>query len=143
VTPERAFRYVTNEVRATCVRLNGRDYRYERPIALDKGEWWIEGPGFLDAEITGKECVMIRIFNALVVNRTTAPLSAETVRYELREGACLDFPNLPDGRQSGAILPYDGAKNLLLFGVPADKRALLSIWEDRHRIRAEHYAPRP
>ncbi len=50
----RRFRTLTNEVQATIVNLGGRTNVFTHPIKLDTGrEYWIVGPGTLDAAISG------------------------------------------------------------------------------------------
>ena len=50
----RRFRTLTNEVLATIVNLGGRTNVFTHPINLDAGrEYWIVGPGTLDAAISG------------------------------------------------------------------------------------------
>ena len=50
----RRFRTLTNEVQAIIVNLGGRTNVFTRPIRLEAGrEYWIVGPGTLDASISG------------------------------------------------------------------------------------------
>ena len=50
----RLFRTLTNEVQATIVNLGGRTNVFTHPIKLDaEREYWIVGPGTLDAAISG------------------------------------------------------------------------------------------
>jgi len=55
VTPsEHRTCILTNEVAATVVRLGGRTNVFTRPLRLEAGrEYWIVGPGTLDAAISG------------------------------------------------------------------------------------------
>lgn len=111
----RSFRTLTNRVSATIVNLGGRTNVFACPIRLESGrDYWIVGPGRLDAAIVGPTNCTVHVANCVIENRTDMPWPQSGPRYRLEGGALLCFPNLrrnPDARQRGQVEPYDGFRN--------------------------------
>ena len=86
----------TNKIEATMLNLDGRTVVFTKPINLDAGrEYWIVGPGILDAQFSASSTATVRIANCIFRNRTkTSPLKAG-IDYVLEGGAYLNFTALP------------------------------------------------
>ena len=94
--PVLASRTKTNKVNATMVNLSGRKVIFNEPINLDAGrEYWIVGPGVLDAQFSASSTATVRIANCIFRNRTKkSPINAG-IDYVLDRGAYLNFTDLP------------------------------------------------
>ena len=86
----------TNKIDATMVNLGGRTVVFTEPVNLDAGrEYWIVGPGILDAQFSVSSTATVRIANCIFRNRTKiSPLKAG-IDYVLEGGAYLNFTDLP------------------------------------------------
>lgn len=115
----RSFRTLTNRVSATIVNLGGRTNVFACPIRLESGrDYWIVGPGKLDAAIVGPTNCIVHVANCVIENRTDMPWPQSGPRYRLEGGALLCFPNLrrdPDARQRGQVEPFDGFRNEIRY----------------------------
>ena len=94
--PVLVSRAETNKIDATMVNLGGRTVLFNEPINLDAGrEYWIVGPGVLDAQFSASSTATVRIANCIFRNRTkTSPFKAG-IDYVLDGGAYLNFTDLP------------------------------------------------
>ena len=83
---------LTNTVEASVIELNGGTNVFAHPLVLDpKREYWIIGPGVLDASFKDSKGATVRLSNCTFLNRTEQPLKDVGVRYILYKGAVLDF----------------------------------------------------
>lgn len=83
---------LTSAVEATIIELNGGTNVFAHPLVLDpKREYWIIGPGVLDASFKDSRGATMRLSNCTFLNRTEKPLKDVGVRYILYKGAVLDF----------------------------------------------------
>ena len=94
--PALVSRTETNKIEATMVNLGGRTVVFTEPINLDAGrEYWIVGPGILDAQFSASSTATVHVANCIFRNRTkTSPLKAG-IDYVLEGGAYLNFTDLP------------------------------------------------
>ena len=76
--PERHFEARAKEVRVTMLRLNNGKFKFEKPIRIGPGEYWIEGPGSLDAVLQGPTGTIVRLHRCIVTNRPDAPAHSES-----------------------------------------------------------------
>lgn len=87
----------TNEVNVTEVKLNGRTVVFDEPIDLVTGrEYWIVGPGVLDARFSKGSKAIVRIINCTFRNRTATSPENSGIDYVLDAGAYLNFTELPN-----------------------------------------------
>ncbi len=114
--PERHFETRAKEVRVTMLRLNNGKFKFEKPIEIGPGEYWIEGPGLLDASLRGPTGTIVRLHRCIVTNRTEVAYPQNGIRYELEHLADLSFPNLSDENRRRYIEPFDGSYNRVKFG---------------------------
>lgn len=114
--PERHFEARAKEVRVTMLRLNNDRFKFEKPIEIGPGEYWIEGPGLLDASLRGPTGTIVRLHRCIVTNRTEVAYPQNGIRYELENLADLSFPNLSDENWRRYIEPFDSAYNRVTFG---------------------------
>ena len=114
--PERHFEARAKEVRVTMLRLNNGKFKFEKPIRIGPGEYWIEGPGVLDAVLQGPTGTIVRLHRCIVTNRTEVAYPQNGIRYELEHLADLSLPNLSDENWRRYIEPFDGAYNRVKFG---------------------------
>ena len=114
--PRRFFQTVTNAVDATIINLNGATNRFAHPLKLDAGrEYWVVGPGTLDAVFDNSQGATIRLVSCKLVNRSEESLKDAGIRYILYKGTQLDFPmisrNFKDEKEflvmSSSTLPKD------------------------------------
>ncbi len=86
----------TNKIEATMVNLGGRTVVFTEPIKLDAGrEYWIVGPGVLDAQFSASSTATVRIANCIFRNRTKTSPDKAGIDYVLDGGAYLNFTDLP------------------------------------------------
>lgn len=96
VHPRKFFQTVTNAVDATVVNLNGATNHFAHPLKLNpKREYWIVGPGTLDAVFENSQGATMRLSNCRLVNRTEESLKKLGIRYILYKGTQLEFPAIP------------------------------------------------
>lgn len=93
VHPQKFFQTVTNAVDATIVNLNGATNRFAHPLKLNpKREYWVVGPGTLNAVFKESQGATMRLANCRLVNRAEESLRKSGIRYILYKGTQLDFP---------------------------------------------------
>ena len=94
--PVLVARTETNKIDATMVNLGGRTVVFTEPVNLDAGrEYWIVGPGILDAQFSVFSTATVHVANCIFRNRTkTSPVKAG-IDYVLEGGAYLNFTELP------------------------------------------------
>ena len=86
----------TNTIDVTEVRLDGRAVVFDEALNLGAGrEYWIVGPGVLDAQFSAGSNSIVRIINCIFKNRTTATPEDAGIDYVLDGGAYLNFTELP------------------------------------------------
>ena len=106
--PRRFFQTVTNAVDATIINLNGATNRFAHPLTLDsRREYWVVGPGTLDAVFDNSQGATIRLVSCKLVNRSEESLKDAGIRYILYKGTQLEFPMI--SRE------YEGEKKFLLM----------------------------
>ena len=87
----------TNKINAVQVNLDGRTIVFTRPLDLDVGrEYWIVGPGVLDAQFSVASTATVHIANCTFRNRTTTNPGRAGINYVLDGGAYLNFTELPN-----------------------------------------------
>ena len=87
----------TNKTDVTVVNLGGRTIAFNEPINLALGrEYWINGPGILDAQFSASSTATVRIANCIFRNRTKKAPYGAGINYVLNGGAYLNFMELPD-----------------------------------------------
>ena len=90
------LRTETNRVNAAIVNLNGRTVVFNEPLDLVAGrEYWIVGPGVLDAQFSASSTATVRIANCVFRNRTRIRPGKAGIDYVLDGGAYLNFTDLP------------------------------------------------
>ena len=76
------------------LRLGGATQAFRRPIVLSPNrDWWIVGPGTLDAALTGADtgrCTRVCLDDCVLLNRTRRGPSEAALRY----------PSPPSNRQT-------------------------------------------
>ena len=86
----------TNKVNAVQVNLDGRAVIFGKPLDLDAGrEYWIVGPGVLDAQFSASSTATVHIANCIFRNRTSTSPESAGIDYVLDGGAYLNFAELP------------------------------------------------
>lgn len=86
----------TNKIDVAMVNLGGRTVLFNEPIKLDAGrEYWIVGPGVLDAQFSASSTATVRIANCIFRNRTKIRPSRTGIDYVLNGGAYLNFTEFP------------------------------------------------
>lgn len=85
--------FVTNATPVTVVRLNRRTYTFDHPVVLPADrEWWIRGPGTLDATLLGeKPGTRVFLDGCTLLNRTTCPPKETGLHYVFRARSYLNF----------------------------------------------------
>ena len=87
----------TNKTDVTIVDLSGRTIVFKKPLNLAAGrEYWINGPGILDAQFSASSTATVRIANCIFRNRTRKAPYSTGIDYVLNGGAYLNFMELPD-----------------------------------------------
>ena len=104
--PKDCFQTVTNAVDATVIYLNGTTNRFVHPLKLNsKREYWVVGPGTLDAVFKDSRGATMRLTKCNLVNRSDESLKDAGIRYILYKGTRLGFPMIPrDRRGEGEFL---------------------------------------
>ena len=101
-------------------RLNGQERVLAEPVRLKAGkEYWVIGPGTLDADITGAKGARLCLTNCVLLNRSKKGPSGG-IMYSLKNGVYLNFINCDDEliSRSKYVEPYDGAFNVIEFRGP-------------------------
>ena len=93
ILKERACRTVTNELQVTLVRLKKGNHVFARPLNLKADhEYWIAGPGTLDASMVSEGSnTTLRLHNCVVLNRSKIPFAKSGIRYVFQGYAYLNF----------------------------------------------------
>ena len=112
----RATKKVPVRVESTMVRLGKGKHEFVRPIKLAKGEYRIEGPGWLSADLSGPTGTVVRLSHCIVTNRTEVAYPQNGIRYILEGMADLSLPNLSNENRRRYIEPFDGKCNRVKFG---------------------------
>ena len=112
----RATKKVPVRVECTKVRLGKQKHEFLRPIKLKKGEYRIEGPGWLNADISGPTGTIVRLSHCIVTNRSAVAYPQNGIRYILEGMADLSLPNLSRKNMRRYIEPFDGKINRVTFG---------------------------
>ena len=93
----------TNKVNATMVNLGGRTVVFDEPLDLDAGrEYWIVGPGVLDAQFSSASTAIVHVVNCIFRNRTKISPGRAGIDYVLDGGAYLNFTDLPSTKATKA-----------------------------------------
>ena len=75
--------------------VDGATHAFKRPIVLPNDrEWYIVGPGTLDADVTGtatNKLTNVRLDRCVLLNRTRKPAEQVAIRYCFGGGAYLNF----------------------------------------------------
>ena len=112
----RATKKVPVRVESTVVRLGKGKHEFVRPIKLAEGEYRIEGPGWLSADLSGPSGTIVRLSHCIVTNRTEVVYPQNGIRYILEGMADLSLPNLSNENRRRYIEPFDGSCNRVKFG---------------------------
>ena len=112
----RATKKVPVRVECTTVRLGKGKHEFVRPVKLEKGEYRIEGPGWLSADLSGPTGTIIRLSHCIVTNRTEVAYPQNGICYILEGMADLSLPNLSNENRRRYIEPFDGKCNRVTFG---------------------------
>ena len=119
---ERAFRSITNAIVVTLVRLNRGTNVFVRPMQLKPNhEYWVVGPGILDAAVTSAGTnTTIRLKNCVFLNRSPVPFKNTGIRYAFQGGAYLNFTNLdrPKDFTARQFEGFDGLFDEIRFKGP-------------------------
>ena len=93
ILKERTCRTVTNELQVTLVRLKKGNHVFARPLNLKADhEYWIAGPGTLDASMVSEGSnTTLRLHNCVVLNRSKIPFAKSGIRYVFQGYAYLNF----------------------------------------------------
>ena len=93
ILKEKACRNVTKELQVTLVRLKEGNHVFARPLNLKADhEYWIAGPGTLDASmVSGGSNTTLRLHNCVVLNRSKIPFAKSRIRYVFQGYAYLNF----------------------------------------------------
>lgn len=85
----------TNALNVVEVRLDGQTITFDEPIDLDaEREYWIVGPGVLDAQFSAASTATVRVVNCIFRNRTKTNPARAGIDYVLDGGAYLNFTDL-------------------------------------------------
>ena len=142
---ERAFRNVTNAVDVTLVRLNRGTNVFVRPMRLKSNhEYWVVGPGILDASVTSS-CTntIIRLKNCVFLNRSPVPFKNTGIRYAFQGGAYLNFTNLdrPEDFTARQFEGFDGLFDEIRFKGPETVKEINDLrfsYFPRHILPSKH-----
>lgn len=115
------WRFETNTVDVTLIRLDGRTFKFKNPLRLSSArETWIVGPGVIDAAIEcDEDGVKVRLENCLFNNRSKTLPSKSKIRYDLAGGVYLNFTEHEDDvRWQDCVEPFNGEHNAVRFKGP-------------------------
>ena len=145
---ERAFRNITNAIDVTLVRLNRVTNVFVRPMQLKPNhEYWVIGPGILDASVTSSGTnTIIRLKNCVFLNRSPVPFKNTGIRYVFQGGAYLNFTNMdrPEDFTTRQFEGFDGAFDEIRFKGPETIKGLNELrnkesWEILKKDVSNHY----
>lgn len=139
ILKERAYRNVTNELSVTLIRLNGETHVFARPLKLKADrEYWIAGPGTLDASIISQGSnTTLRLDNCVVLNRSEVPFAKSGIRYVFQGYSYLNFTAQirPSGFSESEFEGFD-ASDAVRFKGP---ETLEDLRELQHRENLEYF----
>ena len=125
---ERAFREITNAIDVTLVRLNRGTNVFVRPMQLKPNhEYWVVGPGILDASVTSSGTnTTMRLKNCVFLNRSPVPFKNTGINYVFQGGVYLNFTNMDRPRDFTALQleGFDGAFDEIRFKGPETIKGL-------------------
>lgn len=129
---------VTNKVNAICINLDKKNITFKEPIRLSSGkEYWITGPGTLDADLSGPQNTIVRLKDCVLLNRTKKLYPENGLHYELQNGVYLNFISIKkqplDLNLFDFMDHFDGAFNQVRFGGPETVRELLQLNNEESR----------
>ena len=145
---EWAFRNVTNAIDVTLVRLNRGTNVFVRPMQLKPNhEYWVVGPGILDASVTSAGTnTIIRLKNCVFLNRSPVPFKNTGIRYVFQGGAYLNFTNMdrPEDFTTRQLQGFDGAFDEIRFKGPETIKGLNELrnkesWERLKKDTSNYY----
>lgn len=113
----------TNHIKAVDISLGKKSVSFKNTIRLSpEREYWITGPGTLDADLFCPTTAVVRLRKCFLLNRTKRLYPENGIQYHLEGGAYLNFINvrkMPQGLLlNDFIEPFDSASNQLRFGGP-------------------------
>ena len=80
--------------------LGGQHRVLSGPVVLEAGKTYcVNGPGTLDADISGFEGSVLKMNGCVILNRTTSLWPENRLKYELENNAYLNFINISSGSQ--------------------------------------------
>ena len=130
---------VTNELSVTLIRLNGETHVFARPLKLKADrEYWIAGPGTLDASIISQGSnTTLRLDNCVVLNRSEVPFAKSGIRYVFQGYSYLNFTAQirPSGFSESEFEGFD-ASDAVRFKGP---ETLEDLRELQHRENLEYF----
>ena len=142
---ERAFRSITNAIDVTLVRLNRGTNVFVRPLRLKPNhEYWVIGPGTLDASVTSSGTnTTIRLKNCVFLNRSSVPFKNTGIRYAFQGGAYLNFTNLdrPKDFTARQFEGFDGLFDAIRFKGPEAIKEITDLrfsYFPRHILPSKH-----
>ncbi len=118
---ELLYRIVTNSVDITLVRLNNRTNKFLNPLRIDPSrEYWIVGPGFLEAAfVKPKKKTSVRLENCFFNNRSVDSPENANISYVLTGGVYLNFTKHKNLYKTDHFVNlFDGINNDVRFGGP-------------------------
>ena len=127
----------TNQTKAVSISLGKKSVSFKNTIRLSPGrEYWITGPGTLDADLFCPTTAVVRLRNCVLLNRTKRLYPENGIQYRLENGAYLNFVNIKklplELSVRNFIAPFDGAYNQVRFGGPETVKELMeNIFEER------------
>ena len=115
--------FETNKVDVFQVKLKKRSIKLNEPIRLLPDiEYSIQGPGRLDADISGPANSFLRLNGCTVINRTKDFYPENGIQYTLENGVYLNFINVsqpsPLLNMRDVFGAYDHAFNVVRFKGP-------------------------
>ena len=142
---ERAFRSITNAIDVTLVRLNRGTNVFVRPMRLKSNhEYWVVGPGILDASVTSSGTnTTIRLKNCVFLNRSPVPFKNTGIRYAFQGGVYLNFTNLdrPKDFTARQFEGFDGLFDEIRFKGPETVKEINDLrfsYFPRHILPSKH-----
>ena len=130
----------TNHIKAVDISLGKKSVSFKNTIRLSpEREYWITGPGTLDADLFCPTTAVVRLRNCVLLNRTKRLYPENGIQYHLEGGAYLNFISvrkMPQGlRLNDFIEPFDSASNQLRFGGPVTVEELNEERDRETRLR--------
>ena len=129
----------TNYIKAVNINLDKKSVSFKNTIRLSpEREYWITGPGTLDADLFCPTTAVVRLRNCVLLNRTKRLYPENGIQYRLENGAYLNFVNIKklplELSIRNFIAPFDGAYNQVRFGGPETVKELMEqISEERSK----------